>query len=91
MVVIFDGKKFAHEKEKNLRRQFKLIVDKKKIAPKLISILVGSNPAICLYTRLKKEASERVGVNFEKVEFAEKAKDRQIKEYIKKLNKNPKF
>ena len=89
MAVIFDGKKFAHEKEKSLRRQFKLIVDKKKIAPKLVSILVGNNPTICLYTRLKKEAAERVGVNFEKVEFAEKAKDRQIKEYIKKLNKNP--
>jgi len=89
MVVIFDGKKLAREKEKNLRQQFKLLANKKKTAPKLVSILVGNDPASCLYTRLKKEAAERIGINFEKVEFVEEADDGQIKECIKKLNKNP--
>jgi len=90
MVVIFDGKKFAQGKEKDLRRQFELLVDKKKIGPKLVSILVGNDAAGCLYTRLKKEAAERVGVNFEKVEFVEEVDDEQIKESIKELNKDPK-
>lgn len=61
MTIIFDGKKFAQEKEEELKAK----VAKLKTKPKLVSILVGKNPASVLYTNLKQKAAQRVGINFE--------------------------
>ncbi len=70
--MIFDGKAFAQELEKqlfykatNLPAQAGLV---KK--PKIVSILVGSDPASELYTRLKSEAAKRCGIKFEVIRLA---------------------
>lgn len=68
MVVIFDGKKLAQEREKILLKKFKsLSVKKQKL--KLISVLIGQNPASRLYVSLKERAANRIGIIFEKREF----------------------
>lgn len=56
----FDGRAFAGEIEKELRRK----VAKLPRALRVVSVLVGEDPASVLYTRLKKEAAERVGIDF---------------------------
>lgn len=61
--MIFDGRKFAKEIEEKVR----LVVATLSHKPKIVSILVGNDPASELYTRLKKEAAERVGIEFEVV------------------------
>src|SRR5438876_855402 len=49
-MIIFDGKAFAKEKEEKLKQK----VSKLKTKPKLVSILVGKNPASLIYTNFEK-------------------------------------
>lgn len=81
-MIIFDGKKFAQEKEKELRKK----VLKLKSAPKLVSILVGDDPSSVLYTNLKKKAAERVGVEFEIMKFPDSISKLYLIKVIKNLN-----
>lgn len=62
-VMIFDGRAFARE----IEEQVKARVAKMEVKPKIVSIVVGDDPASVLYTRLKEEAAERVGIEFEVV------------------------
>ncbi len=57
---LFDGKGFAREKEERLRE----VVAEMKQKPRMVSFLVGEDPASKLYTKLKQKAAERVGVEY---------------------------
>lgn len=82
MARVFDGNVFAKGKEKGLKEE----VSKLSLKPKLVSILVGENPASILYTKLKQKAGRRIGVIFEIKRFPESVKSIEIVEFIKKLN-----
>jgi len=82
MAIVFDGIKFAKKKEEKL----KLAVKKLKIKPKLVVVLVGDSPASQLYVRKKKEAAERVGIEFELKKFKKSASEQTIIDFIKKKN-----
>ncbi len=71
--MIFDGKAFAREIEDRVAKQ----VSTMSVKPKIVSLLVGNDPASELYTRLKSKAAERVGINFEvmRVEDSGKLRD----------------
>lgn len=59
----FDGKGFA----KIIEEEVRVRVAQLKKKPKIVSVLVGDDPASVLYTRLKQEAAARVGIEFEVV------------------------
>lgn len=59
--MIFNGKKFAREIEESVAVRTKEM----KRSPKIVSILIGDDEASSLYTKLKNQAAERVGVEFE--------------------------
>ncbi len=80
MLIKFDGKAFAKKKEEELKKKVEGLKSR-GLNPKLVSILVGKNPGSALYTRLKKEAAERVGIEFE---------IRNSLDDIERLNKDPK-
>lgn len=83
MAHIFDGRKFAEEKEEALKRSV-LTLQKKGITPTLAAILAGENPASKLYVGLKQKAAERIGVKFKLIRLDEvRVKDivRLIEEY----------
>jgi len=61
--MIFDGRAFAQEMEE----QVKLEVEKMESKPKIVSILIGGDPASELYTKLKMAVARRVGIEFEVV------------------------
>lgn len=63
--MIFDGRAFAREIEATIRLRLQSGVR----VPKIVSILVGNDPSSELYTRLKKQAAERVGIEFEIVKI----------------------
>lgn len=89
MVTIFDGYKFAAKKEKSLKRKVKKLLDK-GVRPKLVSIIVGEDPASLLYVNLKKKAAEKIGAEVEILHFDEALDPKEIILTIKKYNKNPK-
>lgn len=70
----FDGKGFAKTIEATLRHRLRGGVR----VPKIVSVLVGNDPASVLYTGLKQKAAERVGIDFEVVRL-----DTVTKELIK--------
>jgi len=87
MVVIFDGQKFARDREKVLYRKFKKLA-KKGGSSKLVSILIGQDPASRFYISLKEKAANKIGVVFEKQEFPENVDVEELTDFIKSQNNN---
>jgi methylenetetrahydrofolate dehydrogenase (NADP+)/methenyltetrahydrofolate cyclohydrolase len=86
MTNIFDGKKFARDKEILLAEKIK----KDKLKLKLVTILVGSDEASVLYTKLKANAAKRVGINFEIKKLDATVTPEKIIDIIMKLNHDKK-
>lgn len=63
--MIFDGRAFAKEIESEVAYKVRNFVKK----PKIVSVLVGDDPASALYTKLKKSAAERVGIVFDVIKL----------------------
>lgn len=57
----FDGKAFAQEIEAKVKNKVAILAKK----PRIVSVLVGDDPASALYTKLKKAAAERTRIDFE--------------------------
>ncbi|HWA51641.1 MAG TPA: bifunctional 5,10-methylenetetrahydrofolate dehydrogenase/5,10-methenyltetrahydrofolate cyclohydrolase [Patescibacteria group bacterium] len=87
MSIVFDGKKFAADKEKVLKKEIASLKNK----PKLVSILVGNDKASLLYTKLKQKAAIRVGAKFIIKKFPDKVTHTEIIKEIGKLNKDKKI
>jgi len=86
MVKIIDGEKLAKDREIDL----KIKVDqlrKKGIKLKLVTIVMKDDEAGLLYSRLKEEAGERVGIELEKV-LIEGIEVRRIVELVREYNKD---
>lgn len=62
--MIFDGKAFAKEIEGQVATRLRQDYGGRR-KPKIVSVLVGNDPASELYTRLKEQAAQRVGIEFE--------------------------
>lgn len=80
--IIFDGKAFAKEKELELKAKIK----ESKKTPKIISILVGKDPASILYTKLKQKAAKRVGAKFLIHKLKDSVEPQVIIDLIQKCN-----
>lgn len=66
--MIFDGRAFAKEIEDRVKTRLRQGYGGRR--PKILSILVGTDPASVLYTRLKAESAKRCGVEFEVVNLS---------------------
>jgi methylenetetrahydrofolate dehydrogenase (NADP+)/methenyltetrahydrofolate cyclohydrolase len=87
MAVVFDGKKFAEWKEARLMGKVSAFKEK-GVFPRMVSILVGDDPASKIYLKLKKKASERVGIGMGILEVDESILPQKLIGIINKLNKN---
>jgi methylenetetrahydrofolate dehydrogenase (NADP+)/methenyltetrahydrofolate cyclohydrolase len=81
--MIFDGKAFARE----IEEQAKAEVEKMAVKPKIVSIVVGDDPASVLYTRLKQTAAKRVGIQFEVVKLDKDSRFEEIDSRIRQIGK----
>ena len=77
---LFDGKRFAREKEERLRE----VVVEMKRKPRMVSFLVGEDPASKLYTKLKQKAAERVGVGYWVLDVGNWTSVEELRSLIKK-------
>ncbi len=75
---LFDGKALAQKIEAELKSKNK--------TPKLVSILVGDNPASVLFLSLKQKAAERVGAILEIKRFGLDTPQEELIHFIKALN-----
>lgn len=61
--MIVDGNKLALEKEGELKKKIKSL----KIKPKLVVLVLANDKAGLLYSELKKQAAERIGIDLRRV------------------------
>jgi methylenetetrahydrofolate dehydrogenase (NADP+)/methenyltetrahydrofolate cyclohydrolase len=85
MAIVFDGRKFATQKEEKLAIRI-LGLKARGVYPKLASILVGNNPASQLYVNLKKKAAEKIGAEVDIYLIKENSKLDELFLLIKTLN-----
>lgn len=85
--MIFDGKKFAKEKEISLKSKVEDL-RKRGITPKLVSILADNSPESALYVSLKAKFAQRIGVIFDVHHFDNERTEVIIND-IKKVNADP--
>ncbi len=78
--MIFDGRIYAREIEEQVNISVATMTRK----PKIVSILVGDDPASHLYTRLKNEAANRVGVDYEIIKLDASSSKNEIEYIIEK-------
>ncbi|OGY41882.1 MAG: hypothetical protein A2Y82_05515 [Candidatus Buchananbacteria bacterium RBG_13_36_9] len=82
---LIDGKKIAEEILSKLAKD----ISKLNKRPGLAAILIGDNIASKLYLKLKKEACEKVGIDFFSYFLDEDCSEKKILEVIKFLNNDP--
>ncbi|AXK50807.1 bifunctional 5,10-methylenetetrahydrofolate dehydrogenase/5,10-methenyltetrahydrofolate cyclohydrolase [Spiroplasma alleghenense] len=85
---LLDGKKLAQKRSAIVKS--KLLETKKTRQPKLVVILVGQDEASQVYVKHKKNACERVGIDFELVNFKNSVKPKEVLDKIAALNKDTK-
>ena len=83
--IVFDGKKHASQREGALKEKTQELKGR-KITPKLVSILIGQDSDSERYLSLKQKAGERMGITLEIKRFSETSSEKDVVEYINKLN-----
>lgn len=84
MTVIMDGKALRDK----LLAELKLKVDKFKIKPSLVVILVGEDPASQIYVNNKKKTAEKLGINSEIINYPADISEDVLLDKINDLNKD---
>lgn len=84
IAYVFDGRKFAKEKEALLSNKVEQL-RKRGIIPKLAVILVGDDPASKIYIGLKQETAKRIRVSLQLIKLKQ-TMVQQLLHLIKELN-----
>jgi len=85
MAIIFDGRSFAKNKEVKLGGRVSAL-SSRGVIPKLVSILVGDDPASKLYVGLKEKRGEEIGVQVEAINLRPEIGKEELIRKIKCLN-----
>lgn len=79
-----DGKKVSND----IKEDIKLDVKRLKKRPKLVSVLIGDDPASKTYINNKRKTSSEVGIDFEEIDFPLNIIEDDLRNEIKKLSDN---
>lgn len=79
--MLFDGKAFARTVEDQVRDRVSTLSE----IPRLVSVLVGDDPASRLYSKLKKKVADRVGIEFQIEKIDKDTSVVDLKDRIKEL------
>jgi len=89
MSILLDGKQCALNIETQLKEQIAALIEQGKRLPKLVVVLVGTNPASVSYVTNKHKACARVGILSEILNLSEDSTEAQIIDTVKQLNADP--
>lgn len=88
MALLLDGKDLSRRTENKIRGEvLGLSIDKKRL-PKLVTIIVGSDPASLTYVDMKHNACKRVGFLSENIALKEETTTEELISIIEKLNED---
>ena len=81
---ILDGKKLSQKILNNLKKE----IEKKQLKIKLAIVLVGDNQQSKIYIRKKKEACEKIGIEFKLFKFSSQIQEIELLKKIKTIIKD---
>lgn len=84
MNQIIDGRRLAKKHESDLRTKIETLGK----TPILVSILVGDDPASVLYTQIKKNKAESLGIEFRVEKFEDNVSTLDLEDLIRRLNQD---
>ncbi len=87
--MIIDGKALATKIKTELKNEVSLIKTQINLTPKLAVVLVGSDPASCVYVKNKKKGCEFCGIDSVSVELDENTTQLELEKTITDLNNDP--
>ncbi len=83
-----NGKKIASNLNEELKETLQKLKIKEDITPTLVVILIGDNPASKIYVKNKKIKADEVGINSSVKILDSKVTEKQLLDYILKLNQD---
>ena len=86
MLKIIDGKEVSRLTRLEIAKEVSELKEKSGIVPGLAVILVGENPASCVYVRNKHKACLEVGINSYEIKYPEDVKEEELIAKIRELN-----
>jgi methylenetetrahydrofolate dehydrogenase (NADP+)/methenyltetrahydrofolate cyclohydrolase len=86
---IIDGKKVAQHSKQILQQTIEKQQPKASRPPKLVVLLIGSNPASEIYVRNKHKSCEQVGIRSETQHLPADISETQLLEKLTQLNRDP--
>lgn len=89
-MILFDGYQFAQEREKLLQKRVAEL-SSRGISLTVAAILFEEDKGSQLYTGLKQQAAERVGIEYRVFTFSLKDAVEKVTETLHQLNKDPKI
>ncbi len=84
MGKIFNGREYQKKLLAQLQRQFRQLPAGQQ-QRRLVSVLVGNNPASQLYIRMKQQFAQKIGINFQVHQFAAAAPPAEVIRQVQKL------
>lgn len=88
MAEILWGNQLAQEYKKTFKKEINRLKQANKRIPKLVVILIGSDPASAVYVNNKEKACQEIGMLSEVIKLAENTKEAKLLEIIEKLNED---
>lgn len=82
---IIDGKKLAAIHQRRVMEKLQRL----GMRPKVVSILVGDDPASLMYTKTKQKKASEMGIDFDYIRFPETEQFQNVAMAIVKLNQDP--
>ena len=89
MANIIDGKEIAKQVRREVRQKAAQFAKAHGRAPGLAVILVGDDPASCIYVSNKQKACEKVGIAGQTLRLPEKTSTEELIVEIERLNRDP--
>lgn len=85
MTLIFNGESLAKQKALKLKKKV-VVYHAKGVYPKIAAIFFEEDSASALYTSLKKQTAENLGLDYQAKAFSFKDSAQKIQDYIKDLS-----
>ncbi len=88
MAIILDGKKLALKLRENIKIETERLVEKHKVIPHLVVILIGHNPASESYVKSKEKACVSAGIKSTVIRKESTISERELIGIIERLNED---
>jgi methylenetetrahydrofolate dehydrogenase (NADP+)/methenyltetrahydrofolate cyclohydrolase len=87
--ILLEGKTVAEKIREEIRSEVEVLFQKKGVRPKLVVILLGTDPASQVYVRNKKKACEKAGIISEIIQLEKNTSETELVKIIEGLNADP--